>query len=86
MIVPVRRTTPRKLLEVIYNILPLDLQGKMEAILTQKHNKSILKLSSNGLHPDKKTYMGHRKYWMKQIQETKEDPITTDKIKEINPI
>ena len=43
MIVPVRRTTPRKALEIIYDILPLDLQGKMEAIATQKRNKSILK-------------------------------------------
>ena len=36
MITPVRRTTPRKSLEVIYNILPLDLQGQLEAIFTQK--------------------------------------------------
>ena len=36
MIAPVRRTTPRKSLEVIYDILPLDLQGQLEAISAQK--------------------------------------------------
>ena len=36
MITPVRRTTPRKALEVIYDILPLDLQGQLEANSAQK--------------------------------------------------
>ena len=54
MITPVRRTTPRKSLEVIYDILPLDLQGQMEAISTQKRNARILTLKWAGHNPDKK--------------------------------
>ena len=38
MITPVRRTTPRKSLEIIYDVLPLDLQGKLDAISTLKKN------------------------------------------------
>ena len=55
MIAPVRRTTPRKSLEVIYDILPLDLQGQLEAISAQKRNARILKLKWIGHNPSKKT-------------------------------
>ena len=63
MITPVRRTTPRKSLEVIYDILPLDLQGQLEAISAQKRNERILKLKWTGHNPNKKTYIGHRYHW-----------------------
>ena len=63
MITPVRRTTPRKSLEVIYDILPLDLQEQLEAISAQRRNARILKLKWTGHNPSKKTYIGHRYYW-----------------------
>ena len=63
MITPVRRTTPRKSLEVIYDILPLDLQGQLEAISAQKRNERILKLKWTGYNPNKKNYIGHRYHW-----------------------
>ena len=54
MITPVRRTTPRKSLEVIYDIVPLDLQGQLEAISAQKRNSRTLTLKWAGHNPDKK--------------------------------
>ena len=65
MITPIRRITPRKSLEVIYNILPLDLQGQLEAISTQNRNARILRLKWTGHYPNKKTYIGHRYHWNK---------------------
>ena len=73
MITPVRRTTPRKSLEIIYDVLPLDLQGKLEAISTLKRNKNILKLRWSRLHPDKKKYIGHRLHWQCMTDDTDYD-------------
>ena len=86
MITPVRRTTPRKSLEVIYDILPLDLQGQLEAVSAQKRNSTILKLKWTGHNPSKKTYVGHRYYW-NTILLTHSNDIneTSDRIKETNP-
>ena len=86
MITPVRRTTPRKSLETIYDVLPLDIQGKLEAISTLKRNKNFLKLRWPGLYPDKKTYIGHRLHWQCMTDDTDYGfNITTDKINGINP-
>ena len=86
MIAPVRRTTPRKSLEIIYDILPLDLQGQLEAISAQKRNARILKLKWSGHNPSKKTYIGHRHHW-NTVTLTHNVDInqTSDRIKEINP-
>ena len=86
MITPVRRTTPRISLEVIYDILPLDLQGQLEAISTQKQNSRILKLKWTGHNPSRKTYVGHRHHWNTGILTLNANSNqTSDKIKEINP-
>ena len=86
MITPVRRTTPRKSLEIIYDILPLDLQGQLEAISAQKRNTRILTLRWAGHNPDKKTYIGHRHYWNTVILSLNADNNqTSDRIKETNP-
>lgn len=87
IITPIRRTTPRKSLKkYIYDIILLDLQGKLEAISTQKRNKEILKLKWTGYNPDKKTYIGHRHHWHCQTDETNYGFSTdTDRIKEITP-
>ena len=85
MITPVRRTTPRKSLEVIYDILPLDLQGQLEAISAQK-NARILTLKWSGHNPGKKTYIGHRYHWSTVILTLNADNNqTSDRIKETNP-
>ena len=86
MITPVRRTTPRKSLEVIYDILPLDLQGQLEAISAQKRNARILTLKWSGHNPGKKTYIGHRYHWSTVILTLNADNNqTSDRIKETNP-
>ena len=51
MITPVRHTTPRKSLEIIYDVIPLNLQGDLEALST--HNRHKLNLKWQGKHPTK---------------------------------
>ena len=86
MITPVRRTTPRKSLKVIYDILPLDLQGQLEAISAEKRNARILKLKWTEHNPTKKTYIGHRYHWKTVILTHNADTNQTlDRIKETNP-
>ena len=87
MITPVRGTTPRKCLEVVYDILPLDLQGQLEAISTQKRNARILRLKWTGHNPNKKTYIGHRYHWNKvTLTNNSDTSVTSDRIKETNPL
>ena len=86
MITPVRRTTPRKSLEIIYDILPLDLQGQLEAISAQKRNSRVLQLKWTGYNPNKITYVGRRHHWNTVIRTLNMDfKQTSDRIKESNP-
>ena len=63
MITLVRRTTPCKSSELIYNILTLDLHGDLEALASFNRNKGVVKLNWAGKHPTKTTYTGHRLHW-----------------------
>ena len=71
---------------MIYDILPLDLQGQLEAISAQKRNARVLTLKWPGHNPDKKTYIGHRHHWNTVILTLNTDNNqTSDRIKETNP-
>ena len=63
MLAPVRHTTPRKSLEIIYDLLPLDLQREYEAITALTRQETILRQTWIGQNPKHTTYTGHRRYW-----------------------
>ena len=70
MITPVRRTTPRNALEIIYDLIPLDLYGKYEALASLTRQEKALQQDWCGYNPKCKTYLGHRKYWTDMQHET----------------
>ena len=63
MLAPVRHTTPRKSLEIIYNLIPLDLQGSYEAVTAITRQEDILRQTWVGTNPKHVTYVGHRRFW-----------------------
>ena len=63
MLAPVRHTTPRKSLEIIYDLIPLDLQGEYEAITALTRQETILRQTWIGQNPKHTSYTGHRRYW-----------------------
>ena len=83
MITPVRRTTPRNSLEIIYDLIPLDLFGEYEAIATLTRLEDALKQDWIGVNPKCITYIGHRKYWYDCRLNTMGHVIYTDRVKEI---
>ena len=68
MLTPVRRTTPRNSLEIIYNLIPLDLFGTNEAINALTRQENTLTQDWIGYNPKYKTYTGHRKFWFDMRQ------------------
>ena len=63
MIVPIRHTTPRHSLEVIFDLMPLDIQGTYEALASLTRQELALTQTWIGTNPKYSTYIGHRKYW-----------------------
>ena len=63
LLTPVRHTTPRKSLEVIYDLIPLDLYGTYEAIVALTRQEHTLTQTWIGYNPKYKTYTGHRHHW-----------------------
>ena len=63
MIVPIRHTTPRHSLEIIFDLIPLDIQGTYEALASLTRQELALTQTWIGKHPKCNTYVGHRRYW-----------------------
>ena len=63
IIAPVRHTTPRKSLEIIYDLIPLDLQGEYEAITSIVRQDETLRQTWIGTNPKCPSYIGHRRHW-----------------------
>ena len=82
MIAPCRHTTPRKALEVIYDLIPLELLGIYEGIATLTRMEENLTQTWIGKHPTHTTYRGHRNYWKETRDNLMGRVIYTDRIKE----
>ena len=69
MITPVRRSTPVKTMEILYDLMPLHLFIHYEAIASLARNRQCMKLDWSGQNPLRKTYIGHLKYWALKTEE-----------------
>ena len=61
MITPVRRSTPVKTMEILYELINLYIQKELIASLAR--NRHCMKLDWEGQNSKRKTYIGHLKYW-----------------------
>ena len=62
MITPVRRSTPIKALEIIYDLIPLHLFCQQEALASMHRNSEVTNLKWLGQSKTCKSYIGHRKH------------------------
>ena len=81
MIAPVRRTTPRNALEIIYDLIPLDLFGRYEALAALTRQEKTLQQDWIGKNPRLMTYIGHRHYWHTRRLQTLGQVIISDREK-----
>ena len=63
MITPVRRSTPLKGLEIIYDLVPLPLFCYYKSWASLIRNKDTMTLDWEGQCKKRITYIGHRKFW-----------------------
>ena len=56
-------------MEVLYDLVPLHLFIQYEAIASLSRNRHCMKLNWPGQNPNRKTYIGHLKYWGYKLQE-----------------
>ena len=63
MMVPARRSTPTKALEIINNLMPLDLFLHNQAVKAYNRHKKEYKLDWEGRNPNRPTLVGHRLFW-----------------------
>ena len=82
MITPVQQSTPVKNMEVLYDLVPLHLYIQYEDIASLSRNRHCMKLDWPGQNPNRKTYIGHLKYWMYKLQEVNIDIDENDKIQD----
>ena len=83
MITPVRRSTPVKTMEILYDLLPLHLFIQKEAIASVSRNRQCMVLDWAGQNAKRKTYIGHLKYWNYKLQEVNIGIDKNDKIQDI---
>ena len=83
MITPVRRSTPIKALEVLYDLIPSHMYCQYEAIASSQRNQDVIKLTWRGESDKCKTYIGHSKYWLDQMQDMQISILNTDSTKTI---
>ena len=85
MITAVRRSTPVKTMEVLYDLIPLHLfiQKEKEAISSLSRNRHCMFLDWAGQNDKKKTYIGHLKYWNYKLQEINIEIDKNDKIQDM---
>ena len=83
MITPVRRSTPVKTMEVLYDLVPLHLFIQYEAVASLSRNRQNMKLDWQGQSLTKKTYIGHLKYWNNKLEEINIEIDENDKIQDL---
>ena len=83
MVTPVRRSTPVKTMEVLYDLIPLHLFIQKEAISSLSRNRHCMLLDWAGQNEKIKTYIGHLKYWGYKLQETNIEIDKNDKIQDL---
>ena len=83
MITPVRRSTPVKTMEVLYDLVPLHLFIQYEAVASLSRNRQNMKLDWQGQSLTKKTYIGHLKYWSNKLEEINIEIDENDKIQDL---
>ena len=81
MITPVRRSTPIKALEILYDLIPLNLYCQYESLASLQRNQDVIKLNWRGESQKCKTYIGHRKHWINCMQEMGINILNTDNTK-----
>ena len=81
MITPVRRSTPIKALEILYDLMPLNLYCQYESLASLQRNQEVIKLTWKGESQKCKTYIGHRKYWIDCMQDMQINILNTDNTK-----
>ena len=69
MITPVRRSTPVKTMEIIYDLIPLHLLIQNEAKASLAGSSNCMIMDWPGQNERRKTYIGHLKYWNYKMQE-----------------
>ena len=83
MITPVRKSTPVKTMEVMYDPIPLHLFIQYEAIASLARNRHCMTLSWEGQNPKRKTYIGHLKFWYLKLKEINIEIDETDRIRDL---
>ena len=83
MVTPVRGSTPIKALQVLYDLIPLHMYCQYEAIASLQWNQDVIKLTWREESDKCKTYIGHRKYWLDQMQDMQISILNTDNTKTI---
>ena len=83
MITPVRRSTPVKTMEILYDLVPLHLFIQYEAIASLSRNRYCMKLDWPGQNPTRKTYIGHLKYWWYKLEEVNIEIDENDRIQDL---
>ena len=83
MITPVRRSTPVKTMEIIYDLIPLHLFIQKEAIASLARNRHCMILDWEGQNRYRKTYIGHLKYWQYKLQEIEIEIDENDRISDL---
>ena len=83
MITPVRKSTPVKTMEILYDLIPLHLYIQKEAIASLARNRHCMKLDWEGQNPKRKTYISHLKYWGYKLQEVNLQIDKNDKIQDL---
>ena len=84
LITPVRRSTPIKTMEILYDLIPLHLFIKYEAIASLARNTHCISLNWLGHNPSFKTYIGHRKFWTDALSTANLSLSQVDRIRELN--
>ena len=79
-----RRSTLVKTMEVLYNLIPLHLFIRYEAIASLLRNTHCLPLSWPGHNSACKTYIRHRKYRQDSLYDAQLSISSTDRIYDLN--
>ena len=83
MITLVRRSTPVKTMEVMYDLIPLHLFLQYESIASLARNRHCMVLDWAGQNPHRKTFIGHLKFWQLKTQEVQIEIDETDRIQDL---
>ena len=83
VMMPVRRSTPIKTMEVLYDLVPFHLFIQYEAIASLSRNRHCMRLDWEGQNASRKTDIGHLKYWGYKLQEVNVQIDENDRIQDL---